>query len=38
MLTISVAGSTINDDTDVTVMPEMSAPRPAVITMTAPGK
>src|SRR4051812_45191984 len=36
MLTISVAGSTDNDDTDVTVIPEISLPCPAVMTLTPP--
>src|SRR6185436_7321581 len=35
-LTISVGGSTDSDVTDVTVMPLMSLPRPAVITLTPP--
>ena len=36
MLTISAAGSTDSDDTEVTVMPEISLPRPAVMTLTPP--
>src|SRR3954447_9445994 len=36
MLTISVGGSTENELTDVTVMPVMSLPRPAVMTLTPP--
>src|ERR1700722_2539823 len=36
MLTMRVGGSIDSDDTDVTVMPVMSLPRPAVITLTAP--
>ncbi len=36
MLTISVAGSTDNDDTEVTVMPDRSFPRPTVMTLTPP--
>jgi hypothetical protein len=38
MLTINVGGSTDSDDTDVTVIPVMSLPRPAVITLTPPAK
>src|SRR3984957_7519964 len=38
MLTTSVGGSTENDDTDVTVMPVMSLPRPTVITLTPPAR
>ena len=38
MLTISVGGSTDSDDTEVTVMPVMSLPRPAVITLTPPAR
>src|SRR6185312_14817011 len=37
-LTTSVGGSTENDDTDVTVMPVMSLPRPTVITLTPPAR
>src|SRR5215475_5605213 len=36
MLTINAAGSTDSEVTDVTVMPLMSLPRPAVITLTPP--
>src|SRR5215213_2364940 len=36
MLTIKAGGSTDKDDTDVTVIPEMSLPLPAVITLTPP--
>ena len=36
MLTTSVGGSTDSDDTEVTVIPEMSLPRPAVMTLTPP--
>src|ERR1700743_3866533 len=36
MLTIRLAGSTDSDDTDVTVMPDISLPRPAVMTLTPP--
>ncbi|WP_312014636.1 hypothetical protein [Bradyrhizobium sp. AUGA SZCCT0240] len=35
-LTISAGGSTDSDDTEVTVIPEMSLPRPAVTTLTPP--
>ena len=38
MLTISVGGSTDSDDTDVTVMPVMSLPRPTVMTLTPPAR
>src|ERR1700728_3282103 len=38
MLTISVGGSTDSDDTEVTVMPVMSLPRPTVITLTPPAR
>src|SRR5260370_14928667 len=38
MLTINVGGSTDSDDTDVTVIPVISLPRPAVITLTPPAK
>jgi hypothetical protein len=38
MLTINVGGSTDSDDTDVTVIPVISLPRPAVITLTPPVK
>jgi hypothetical protein len=37
-LTMSAGGSTDSDDTDVTVMPLMSLPRPAVITLTPPAR
>src|SRR5512132_1903473 len=36
MLTIKAGGSTDSEDTEVTVMPEMSLPRPAVMTLTPP--
>src|SRR4051794_9809090 len=36
MLTIKSGGSTDSDDTEVTVMPEMSLPFPAVMTLTPP--
>src|SRR3954451_2638070 len=36
MLTIKAGGSTDSDDTEVTVMPEMSLPLPAVMTLTPP--
>src|SRR5436190_15765438 len=36
MLTIKAGGSTDSDDTEVTVMPETSPPRPAVMTLTPP--
>src|SRR6201992_666051 len=36
MLTIRLAGSTDSDDTHATVIPVMSPPRPAVITLTPP--
>ena len=36
MLTISAGGSTDNDDTEVTVIPEISLPRPTVMTLTPP--
>ena len=36
MLTINAAGSTDSEDTEVTVMPEMSLPIPAVMTLTPP--
>src|SRR5258707_5467007 len=36
MLTIRVGGSTDSDDTEVTVIPVISLPRPAVITLTPP--
>ena len=35
-LTINVGGSTDSDDTEVTVIPEISLPRPAVMTLTPP--
>src|SRR5690348_14692393 len=35
-LTISDGGSTESDDTEVTVIPEISLPRPAVMTLTPP--
>src|SRR5216684_2097891 len=38
MLTINVGGSTDSDETDVTVMPVMSLPRPTVITLTPPAR
>src|SRR5258708_35575182 len=38
MLTISVGGSTDSDDTEVTVMPVMSLPRPTVMTLTPPAR
>src|ERR1700709_2279407 len=38
MLTIRVGGSTDSDETDVTVMPVMSLPRPTVITLTPPAR
>ena len=38
MLTISVGGSTDSDDTEVTVIPVISLPRPTVITLTPPAK
>src|SRR3954469_3561491 len=36
MLTSSVGGSTDNEVTEVTVMPETSLPRPTVMTLTPP--
>ncbi len=36
MLTINVGGSTDSDDTEVTVIPEISLPCPAVMTLTPP--
>src|SRR5437870_13074568 len=36
ILTIKAGGSTDSDDTEVTVMPEMSQPIPAVMTLTPP--
>ena len=36
MLTISAGGSTDSDDTEVTVIPEISRFRPAVMTLTPP--
>jgi len=36
MLTISDGGSTDSEDTEVTVIPEISRPRPAVMTLTPP--
>jgi hypothetical protein len=38
MLTTSDGGSTDSDDTDVTVIPEISLPEPAVITLTPPAR
>src|ERR1700730_6005810 len=38
MLTIRVGGSTDSEDTEVTVMPEISLPRPAVMTLTPPAR
>jgi hypothetical protein len=38
MLTIRVGGSTDNDDTEVTVIPAMSLPRPTVMTLTPPAR
>ena len=38
MLTIRAGGSTDSEATDVTVMPDMSLPRPAVITLTPPAR
>src|SRR5437868_2353560 len=38
MATIRDGGSTDNEDTAVTVIPEMSLPRPTVITLTPPAK
>ena len=35
-LTISPGGSTDSEDTEVTVIPEMSLPRPAVMMLTPP--
>src|SRR5260370_13955586 len=37
-LTINEGGSTESEDSDVTVIPEMSSPRPTVMTLTAPAK
>jgi hypothetical protein len=37
-LTISEGGSTESEDSDVTVIPEISSPRPTVMTLTAPTK
>src|SRR6202000_3567165 len=37
-LTIRVGGSTDSDETDVTVMPVISLPRPAVMTLTPPAR
>jgi hypothetical protein len=38
MLTIKAGGSTDSDDTEVTIMPVISLPRPTVITLTPPAK
>ena len=35
-LTINAGGSTDRDETEVTVIPEISLPRPAVMTLTPP--
>src|SRR2546423_13944630 len=38
MLTIRDGGSTDSDDTEVTVIPLISVPRPAVMTLTPPAR